>query len=185
MTQESRSHELGKHIRGYLISIGLTLVLGSLFSCSIYRFLIESQFGGAKGFAEAIKSVFGGSGICYVETPQSCETFKVPDPSREKIFSAISQLRKLEKSQTLSIDLQNCPYKIIGAVENSNNYYALSVEKTIRILNEYQKGNAHLTVRLIVKNSTSNQRLILKPLPLSAIIPGLVNSINREYYTTD
>ncbi|WP_341735351.1 hypothetical protein [Microcoleus sp. CAWBG640] len=185
MTQESGKDEFWKHIRGYVISLVLTLLLGSLFSCSIYKFLLGSEFRFAKGLAEAIKNVFGNSGICYVEDPQTCESFKAPKPSREKVFSAISQLRKLEKRQTLSIDLQNCPYRAIGTFENSNRYYALSVEKTIGILNEYQKGNSNLTVRLIVKNNTSNRRLILKPLPIDEIVPELINSIDREYYTTD
>ncbi|MGK7876001.1 MAG: hypothetical protein AB4426_22695 [Xenococcaceae cyanobacterium] len=180
MKKRIGARKIKTHVMAALISLAITFILGSLFACSIYKWLNGLSNPTTQKLAKAIKNVLGGI-ECFIELP-SCDNYQVPQPSREDVFKAIAHLRQLKQHYSISIDMPNCPYMIIGTFEEPNRYYYLTVAKATEIMNEYQQGNSIWSIRLIVNNRNSQNRLIIKSLPIEKIVPTFVYSINQEYY---
>lgn len=185
MPHNNKNEVLYHALIGALVSLFVLFILGNFYSCFIYRYLHKSSNSTVNKLASDFRKLFGDVGVCYSDVTK-CDDFKVANPSREQVFNALSKLRQINENNGIAIDMENCPFVIIGITNNAEQqepYYVLSIADVNSILNEYQIGNTNYEVRLIVLDRESKKRILLDSLQIDAVVPTLVNSINKGYYT--
>ncbi|MCC3436922.1 hypothetical protein [Microcoleus sp. PH2017_05_CCC_O_A] len=153
----------------------MTLVVGNLFSCSIYIALSTSDNLLLIKVSENLRSLFNNVGLCFTDT-------QIPPPTRQQVFEVISKLRTLSNEDLISIEISNSSYALVG-FKNQDAEYFLSIQYIIDILSEYQNNNSSDSLILIIKNTKSQQHFPIKS-TVEEITPALVNSVNQGYYVT-
>lgn len=153
----------------------VTLVVGNLFSCSLYKALSTSNNLLLIKVSEDFRQLFNNVGLCFTDT-------QMPPATRQQVFQAISKLSSLSSQNIISIEIANNSYALVG-FKNKEEAYFLSIENTIDILNEYQNYNQSASLILIIKNIRSQQEFSIK-CTVGDITPALVDSVNEGYYVT-
>lgn len=157
------------------ISWFVLLVVGNLFSCSIYKVLYTSDNLLVVKVGEMFRKIVNDVGLCFTDT-------QIPTPTRQQLFQAISKLENLPSQDLITIKIANNSYALVG-FKNQDEAFFLSIENTIDILREYQNDNQSAPLTLIIKNIQSQQQFPVNS-TVGEITPALVNSVNQGYYDT-
>lgn len=176
-----QNNPLLNHILGYFVGITLTLTLGTIFSCSIYKILNQSSHPIVRGIAESIRNVFGSSGACY-DVPLPVTRLVSPPPTINEINRAIAKLENMNHNEILEFPVEGKEnYRVIGFKEN-NTYYGWNVKNVKEFLEEglINRGQFSKTsqIILIISNQSTKQRLVLKPISKNSPLGIFVKVLN-------
>ncbi|MGK7875996.1 MAG: hypothetical protein AB4426_22670 [Xenococcaceae cyanobacterium] len=119
-----------------------------------------------------------------IEIPPSVQ-LKSPPPTIDEINSAISKLQAMNPNQVLEFPLEENPsYRIIGFKFQNDQYIGLNVRFVESFLKDSLKTKGEFPktsqVELIVRNQSTNQRLILKPLSKNVPLENFVRVLNNN-----
>ena len=126
-----------------IVGATVLLLVGSAFSCTIYKWMIASNFSEARRLAEASRNAFGGSGYCFEE----CSKLGLhQDEYNSKVESAKRKLEAIQRDSPIQFKLGvNYPIRtedpfiqregealyVIGYINRSNNSPSLLKAKDI------------------------------------------------------
>jgi len=148
----------------------ITALVGSLFSCTIYKKLnsLNNDFAGA--IAETIKNTLNSSGTCF-------------HSRSEKIQSIILKLKGLEQDAILEFPVQgDNNYRIIGFQGEDRKYYGWNASTVKNLLEESLEYNTYFPenekIVLIVRNQMTGDRLILDTLSMNNLLDVMITTFS-------
>jgi len=184
MTKNSKNSFLGvltDGIAGAFLGLLLVFILGNFYSCFIFKYFHQSPNRVIAKIATDLRQLFGDVGACYED---QSECLQVDNPTVEQIKNAILELQRMEDHEAISIGMENCPYILLGTV-NQKQYYQFSKSEISNIISDYNNENYDREVRLIILDKKTNKRIELDTLMIRVVAPTIINSISKKNYTTE
>ncbi|MGL5061514.1 MAG: hypothetical protein ACRC62_16185 [Microcoleus sp.] len=120
-------------------------------------------------------------------SPSSSRVVKLPPPlpTSDEINQAIFKLQAMKPNEVLEFPVEEDPnYRVIGFRDRSGKYYGLSAKTVEEFLQDSLEGHGKFSeaeqMTLIVRNQSTNQRLILKPISKNSPLRLFVRSLNTS-----
>ncbi|MEG4272001.1 MULTISPECIES: hypothetical protein [unclassified Microcoleus] len=125
--------------------------------------------------------------VSPIPSPSPSRVVKLPPPlpTSDEINQAISKLQAMNPNEVLEFPVEEDPnYRVIGFRDKSGKYYGLSAKTVEDFLQDSLEGNGKFSeaerMTLIVRNQSTNQRLILKPISKNSPLGIFVRSLNTS-----
>ena len=125
--------------------------------------------------------------VSPIPSPSPSRVVKLPPPlpTSDEINQAISKLQAMNPNEVLEFPVEEDPnYRVIGFRDKSGKYYGLSAKTVEEFLEDSLEGNGQFSeadrMTLIVRNQSTNQRLILKPISKNSPLGLFVRSLNTS-----
>ena len=189
---QSSSNHIKITIYSTIISLISILILGTIFSCSIYKNLSTSPYEKIRRLGQSLKHLLNNSGYCYpvVDEDSSPSVTTQPNPpllissqpTIDEINIAIAKLNQMNSNQILEFPVEEDQnYRIIGYMKDktATGWNVITVKKFLQDSLNYQgKFPENNQISLIVRNQSTNKRLVLKPINKNETLTSFVRSLN-------